>query len=278
MSYLPDLEAYLADLLRNRERLAAFTDADDWAKGEAMPSDDEITRVRRLVKRVREELDDLTEEDRAQIQQAVTVVRRTRAGVVALGMPKVRQPLPDLRPEKTARSTCMIEGKRADSARRRERVIKALDAALRTGGDITVSGLARAARVDRSFLDRHRDLLERVHTAANTPVEEGRLAAVSRASLQADLANALERNTRLTARVRQLEKRLSERLGDQAWSESGLGASPDIDQLQRLVVMLEQELAEKRGELEERTEELEAARAANRELTRALDQPHSGRS
>ncbi|MGX1886824.1 tyrosine-type recombinase/integrase [Streptomyces sp. NPDC055287] len=102
VSYLPDLEAYLADLLRNRERLAAFTDADDWAKGEAMPSDDEITRVRRLVKRVREELDDLTDEDRAQIQQAVTVVRRTRANVVSLGMPKVRQPLPDLRPERTA--------------------------------------------------------------------------------------------------------------------------------------------------------------------------------
>ncbi|MGW1754573.1 hypothetical protein [Streptomyces mirabilis] len=84
-----------------------------------------------------------------------------------------------------------------------------MDAALRTGGDITVSGLARAARVDRSFLYRHRDQLERVHTAATTPVEEGRLAAVSRASLQADLANALERNTRLAARVRQLEIRLS---------------------------------------------------------------------
>jgi hypothetical protein len=175
-------------------------------------------------------------------------------------------------------TSSMIEGKRADSARRRERVIKALDAALRTQGDITVSALARAARVDRSFLYRHRDLLERVHTAANTPVEEGRLAAVSRASLQADLANALERNTRLAARVRQLEKRLSEQLGEQAWHESGLGASPDIDQLQRHVVMLEQELAEKRGELEERTEELEAARTANRELTRALNQPHSGRS
>ena len=33
VSYLPDLEAYLADLLRSRERLrSAFTAADDWAK------------------------------------------------------------------------------------------------------------------------------------------------------------------------------------------------------------------------------------------------------
>ncbi|MFE7244428.1 tyrosine-type recombinase/integrase [Streptomyces sp. NPDC057580] len=100
VSYLPDLEAYLADLLRNRERLAAFADADSWAKSEAMPSDDEITRVRRLVKRVREDLDDLTDEDRSQIQEAITVVRRTRT--VSLGMPRVRQPLPDLRPGRTA--------------------------------------------------------------------------------------------------------------------------------------------------------------------------------
>ncbi|MFF8937969.1 DUF6262 family protein [Streptomyces paradoxus] len=54
----------------------------------------------------------------------------------------------------------MIDGKRADSARRRERVLKAINAAVAGGGDITVSGLARSARVDRTFLYRHRDLLE----------------------------------------------------------------------------------------------------------------------
>ncbi|WP_405689901.1 transposase [Streptomyces sp. NBC_01185] len=100
VSYLPDLEAYLADLLRNRERLAAFADPDGWAKSEAMPSDDEITRVRRLVQRVREDLEDLTDDDRAQIQEAITVVRRSRT--VSLGMPRIRQPLPDLRPGRTA--------------------------------------------------------------------------------------------------------------------------------------------------------------------------------
>ncbi|WP_328884747.1 DUF6262 family protein [Streptomyces sp. NBC_00299] len=165
----------------------------------------------------------------------------------------------------------MSDGRRADSARRRERVLKALDSAVKTGGDLTVSGLARAARVDRTFLYRHRDLLERVHVAASTPVEEGRVAAVSRISLQTDLANALERNKRLAARVRQLEKRLSTELGERVWEASGLGASADIDQLQRRINVLEQELADKQGELEERTEELDAARAANRELTRALN-------
>ncbi|NNN31880.1 hypothetical protein HLK59_16195 [Streptomyces sp. S3(2020)] len=170
--------------------------------------------------------------------------------------------------------TSMIDGRRADSARRRERVLKALDVLLRSDQDITVSGLARAARVDRTYLYRHRDLLERVHAAAAAPPEEGRIAAVSRASLRADLTNALERNRRLTVRVRQLERRLSESLGETAWKESGLGASADIDELQRRITLLEQDLADTKGQLNERTEELDAARAANRELTRALNQAH----
>lgn len=165
----------------------------------------------------------------------------------------------------------MIEGKRADSARRRERVLKALNAALRGGEDITVSSLARAARVDRTFLYRHRDLLERIHAAAKTPTEDGRTAAVSRASLQTDLANALDRNTRLAARVHVLERRLSEALGQGVWEESGLGAPTDIDQLQRRITMLDQHVADLEGQLEDRSAELAAARAANRELTRSLN-------
>ncbi|MFJ3658360.1 DUF6262 family protein [Streptomyces nigra] len=170
----------------------------------------------------------------------------------------------------------LTEGRTADSARRRERVLKALDTAVRTGGDITVSGLARAARVDRTFLYRHRDLLERVHAAATTPAGDGAMTAVSRASLQTDLANALERNNRLAARVQQLEKRLSQSIGAKVWADSGLGAPADIDQLQRRVTVLEQQLADKQGELDERSEELEAARAANREMTRSLNHRPAG--
>ncbi|MDT0427119.1 hypothetical protein ACFT08_00705 [Streptomyces rochei] len=65
-----------------------------------MPSDEEITRVRRLVRRLKEDLDDLTDDDRLKIQEAVTLVRRSRQ-VVSLGMPRIRQPLPDIRPERT---------------------------------------------------------------------------------------------------------------------------------------------------------------------------------
>ncbi|TVZ90532.1 DUF6262 family protein [Streptomyces sp. BK340] len=165
----------------------------------------------------------------------------------------------------------LTEGRRANSARRRERVLKALDTAVRTGGDITVSGLARAARVDRTYFYRHRDLLERVHAVVTAPAGDGMMAAVSRASLQTDLANTLERNKRLAARVRQLEKRLSQSIGAKAWADSGLGASDDVDQLQRRIITLEQQLSTMQGELDERTEELEAARAANREMTRSLN-------
>ncbi|MEV7440537.1 hypothetical protein AB0O22_05175 [Streptomyces sp. NPDC091204] len=97
--------------------------------------------------------------------------------------------------------------------------------------------------------------------------------AVTQASLQADLANALERNSRLTLRVRQLERRLSESLGEQVWRDSGLGASVDIDQLQRQITTLLQQVVDLQGQLDERTEDLQAARAANRELTRALNRP-----
>ncbi|WP_328315515.1 hypothetical protein [Streptomyces sp. NBC_00388] len=45
----------------------------------------------------------------------------------------------------------------------------------------------------------------------------------------------------------------------------------DIDRLQRHLVRLEHELAAKADERDERTEELETARAANHELTRALN-------
>lgn len=164
------------------------------------------------------------------------------------------------------------DGMRADSARRSERVLAALDALLCNDQDITASALARAARVDRTFPYRHRDLLERVHAAATAPPHEGRITTASRVSIQTDLANALERNRRLASRVQQLEKRLSTMLGEAAWNETGLGAAPDIDNLQQRITMLDQELNATRGQLCERTEELEAARVANRELTRALNQ------
>jgi len=169
-------------------------------------------------------------------------------------------------------TSVLVEGRRADSARRRQRVIKALNDATTTGGDTTVSGIARRAGVDRTFLYRHRDLLEQLHTANTTPpAGEPHGSTVTKASLQTDLANAHERTRRLSSRVHQLEKRLSEALGEQTWRESGLGAPIDVDQLQQQIITLEQTVVDLRLQLEERDQDLSAARTANRELITRLN-------
>jgi hypothetical protein len=166
----------------------------------------------------------------------------------------------------------MIKGRQADSARRRQRVIKAITAASSGGGEISVSAIARAAGVDRTFPYRHPDLLQLIHGAqTEPPAATGGGPLVSRASLQADLANAHARLTRQAAHTRQLERKLSEVLGEQAWHESGLGAPTDIDQLQRSITALEQKVVELSGQLEEREQELDAARGTNRELMTKLN-------
>ena len=74
VSYLPDLTAYLDDLLRTRERLAAAIDGvDEWARADATPAEEEITRIRRLISRINGDIAQLTGAERAQIDEAVTV-------------------------------------------------------------------------------------------------------------------------------------------------------------------------------------------------------------
>ncbi|MFV8133005.1 hypothetical protein [Streptomyces syringium] len=86
------------------------------------------------------------------------------------------------------------------------------------------------------------------------------------ASLQADLANAAARSSRLATRARQLEERLSKALGEAAWRASGLGAPDSIDELNSRITSLEQQVTDLQGKLQERDDDLTAARAANREL------------
>ena len=89
VSYLPDLTAYLDDLLRTRERLAAAIDGvDEWARADATPTQEEITRIRRLIGRIKGDMAQLPDSGRAEIDEAVTVIRKHRA--VCLGMPPVR--------------------------------------------------------------------------------------------------------------------------------------------------------------------------------------------
>jgi hypothetical protein len=103
-----------------------------------------------------------------------------------------------------------------------------------------------SAGVDRTFLYRHRDLFEQVHVAEAQPVNAAGIGpVVSRASLRADLLAAQERAAREAARVQQLEKRLSQVLGEQGWRESGLGAPDDVA-LKQCIVHLEQTVVDLR--------------------------------
>jgi hypothetical protein len=88
VSYLPDLTSHLDDLLRTRERLAAMAGVDDWARAAAMPPDEEITRIRRLIAQIQGDITQLSDTERAGIDDAVATLRKHRA--VSLGMPAIR--------------------------------------------------------------------------------------------------------------------------------------------------------------------------------------------
>lgn len=80
-SYLPELGEYLTQLLVSRERLTADNSVlEPWARDSAMPSTQEIDRVRHLIRRCESELENLTEEERAEINAYVAQVRTARAG------------------------------------------------------------------------------------------------------------------------------------------------------------------------------------------------------
>jgi integrase len=93
-SYLPELRDYLDTLLASKERIRSAIELDDWARTEAMPSDEEIQRIRQLIRRVEDDLAQLDHTDQQRIRQAVDVVRAARQSV-HLGMPTIPPPAPD---------------------------------------------------------------------------------------------------------------------------------------------------------------------------------------
>jgi hypothetical protein len=290
-SYVPDLTSYLGDLLRTRERLTAALAAseqepgtaaggiDQWAAADAMPSAEEITRLRALIARITASIDELPAAERAAVDEAVSVARRHRT--VMLGMPASRhQALPAARGALTTpprsnthdiigkpRRTVPDRGDDRRAARRHRppapaRARRAGHNAAASGQEISVSAIARQARVDRTFLYRHRDLLEQVHARETQPPGlPGGGPTITRQSLQADLLASRERSVRLTTRIRQLEHRLSEVLGEQAWRESGLGAHDDVSQLRQQITQLTDDNQQLRATLAERDQDLDGARA-----------------
>jgi predicted nucleic acid-binding Zn-ribbon protein len=160
----------------------------------------------------------------------------------------------------------LIAARRRDTTRRRQRVLDALDHLAVAGQEISVSAVARAARVDRSFLYRHHDLRAQIHARSAAPAASPASSAASKQSLLADLANLREQNQRLRKQNTDLTARLSEVLGEEVFRASGIGRTDDTEALRTRAGQLEQQVLDLRQELEERTDDLDAARAANRDL------------
>lgn len=169
-------------------------------------------------------------------------------------------------------TTPMLDGRRAQTHRRRQRVLAALRNTATNGGEISAAAIARAAGVHRTFLYRHPDLLQTIRTAQTTPPNPAAIHdAVTKASLRADLANADARAARKDRSIQQLERRLSDLLGEQVWASSGLGVPDDIAPLKQRIALLEERVLDLTDQLDEATQDLDAARASNRELITRLN-------
>jgi Phage integrase family len=81
-SYQPELKAYLANLIGDRERLAAAVpQLVEWARRDAAPSEEEIEAVRNLIRSNDEALATLDAIDRDRIESAISTIRTARASL-----------------------------------------------------------------------------------------------------------------------------------------------------------------------------------------------------
>ncbi|MEY9861006.1 chromosome segregation ATPase [Catenulispora sp. GAS73] len=170
-------------------------------------------------------------------------------------------------------ASALVQARRRDVEQRRQRVRQALAAMHADGSEVTISAVAARARVHRSFIHRHPDLREAVLRAAAAAVTTASPAstALSHRSALAANANLAQHNRRLSEHVKDLEDRLSEILGQQVFARSGLGAPIGTAALQAELEEQSQVALDLKRALEEREEELAAARETNRRLRKQLN-------
>ena len=171
--------------------------------------------------------------------------------------------------------TPLIAARRRDVDRRRARVHNAIVDMHSDGSDITIASTATRAGVHRSFIHRHPDLHAAVLAAAAETIENPSPASttISHRSVLTENANLHALNRRLAQRIRDLEDRLSEMLGQQAFERSGLGAPTATAALQGELEHRKQLVLDLTSRIEELDEELAAAREANRGLMAELNRP-----
>jgi hypothetical protein len=141
------------------------------------------------------------------------------------------------------------------------------------GSEISISAVAARAGVHRSFIHRHPDLHAAVLKASAVALTQPSPAAttISHRSVLAENANLHQHNRRLAQHISDLEDRLAELLGQAAFDRSGLGAPTGTAALQDELETQKQTVLDLRRLLEERDEELAAARETNRRLMNQLN-------
>lgn len=167
--------------------------------------------------------------------------------------------------------SALTVARRRDVNTRRARVAQALEAMRAEGIEITISSVAARARVHRSFIHRHLDLRADVYAAADQPSTAATATTATRQSLEADNLNLRATVRRQTQHIADLEARLSELLGEQAYSRTGLGAPRNHAALEEQNDTLQNEVQELQAKLQDQEEELGAAREANRQLMGQLN-------
>lgn len=70
-------------------------------------------------------------------------------------------------------AAALAAARQADSVRRRQRVLDTLRHVATHGGDTSISGVARIARVHRTFIYRHPDLLAQLRSLDRDDRPEG---------------------------------------------------------------------------------------------------------
>ena len=169
-----------------------------------------------------------------------------------------------VKPERAER---LKAARHVEGDRKLARVRSALTEFERGGLSFSNAELARAAKVSRRFIYDHRELLAEADkvraltvAAAASSVATG--AALTMASLRADLENTKAQSHRLRDRLLAAETRLAELLGSQAAANVGW-VPPDV---QRRLDEADVERAQLATRVRELEEELEQVRRLNREL------------
>lgn len=175
----------------------------------------------------------------------------------------------------TTAESPLTASRRRDVEHRRARVNKAIVDMYSDRSEITVASTAARAGVHRSFIHRHTDLYAAVLAADAEAIVNPSPASttISHRSVMTENANLHALNHRLSRRVRDLEDRLSELLGNQAFERSGLGTPTATAALQDDLEHHKQLVLDRDNRIEELEEELAAAREAVRGLMAELNRP-----